>query len=474
MMSNSAQLVEHARELANAGFTVDERLDTLVLRGAFPSNDSQEAWIACAAAIPRPFALLQIYDPGIGGDLGEADDFDPSRKVSINIRKPTYDGCACFVFHDSAASFVRERQIPFRMAIEGLTPAQTFAARGLDVVRWDLSQPVSPATAPKSPIDATRFVRDFVPEREVVTDLSPWILITAPAATSVFFEAWQAVASRRLLAGLVSRAWLEGGHVWLQASGPPIFRVRADQPDLVQARSLLTEAAHWVFLSGIDIEARHVLFAGELARANHQGQNFVATIERALEAAKVAYEAHVQSSSRETLKVLADLRKTVIEETQKVAQRAQDLTATLWRDLAVSAAPFVLKIVSDAGKTPSAAISAAFYFAAAFFIAVSFVLQSKINRAFFDSQQTSRQHWMQTLYSYISQKEREEIAEAPIEKAIENYWTTHRVLAFIYVLLFFSLSLMGGYTLHQGSKASPSATISSKIPDSPGKSAKEP
>lgn len=111
-------------------------------------------------------------------------------------------------------------------------------------------------------------------------------------------------------------------------------------------------------------------------------------------AAKVTYEAHVQSSSRETLKALADLRKNVIDETQKVAQRAQDLTSTLWRDLAVSAAPFVLKIFGDAGKLNSPVISASFYFAAAAFVALSFILQWRINSAYFHSQASSRQQWM--------------------------------------------------------------------------------
>lgn len=468
MTWNSTQLVDQARELAAAGLSIDERIDTLILRGVFPTKDAQRAWIDCAAAVPLPFTSLQIYDPGIGGDLGTKDDFDPERVVSITIGKPIYQGCACFVFHASAADYLVERQVAFRIAIHGLLSTQAFATRALDVEPWDLAKSVNPASAPNVSIDPTLFVRDFVPNREVVTDLSPWILIAQPIAPSAVFNAWEVVAARRLLASLMSRAWLEDGHVWFQASGPPIFRIRADEPTLKRARSELTDAANWVYLSGTDTETRHLLFANELARANRPNQDLPTTLVRALEAAKAAYEAHVQSSSRETLKVLGDLRKTVIDETQKVAQRAQDLTSTLWRDLAVSAAPFVLKILGDSGKTSSPGITASFYFAAAAFIALSISLQSKINQAFFDSQKASRQSWMQTLYSYISQKEREEIAEAPIEQAIENYWQTHRVLVFTYVALCVTLLLMGVYTLHQSATnviASPA--ISTKLPGPP-------
>jgi hypothetical protein len=208
----------------------------------------------------------------------------------------------------------------------------------------------------------------------------------------------------------------------------------------------------------MDIEARHLLFAGELARASRPNQDILTTLDRALEAARAAYEAHVQSSSRETLKTLADLRKTVIDETQKVAQRAQDLTAKLWRDLAVSAAPFVLKTLGDASKPPSLVASTVFYFAAALFIGLSFVLQWRINRSFFASQTLSRQRWMQTLYSYIFAREREEIAKAPIQQAMDNYYETRGALTFVYIGLVVALIAAGLQTLLQRPSPSPNPT----------------
>ncbi|MCP3380007.1 hypothetical protein NLM31_06045 [Bradyrhizobium sp. CCGUVB4N] len=259
------------------------------------------------------------------------------------------------------------------------------------------------------------------------------------------------------------------------AATPPIYRIKADDPALPDARAQLTEAAHWVFLSGTDIEARHLLFSGELARASRPQQDLATTLDQALEAAKAAYEAHVQSSSRETLKALADLRKTVIDETQKVAQRAQDLAATLWRDLAVSAAPFILKIFGDAAKTSDTLVSSLFYFAAAVFIGVSFVLQWRINGAFFQSQASSRRSWMQSLYSYISVREREEIAETPIEEAMKNYRETRGVLFGVYILLIGVLVAAGVHTLHDvtpspSSRATGAAPSQAPVPPPPAKS----
>ncbi|MEY9459710.1 hypothetical protein ABH973_000123 [Bradyrhizobium ottawaense] len=285
------------------------------------------------------------------------------------------------------------------------------------------------------------------------------------------------MAARRLLGGLVSRAWLEDGQVWLQAAAtPPIYRIKADDSALPGARSRLTEAATWVFLSGTDIEARHLLFSGELARASRPQQDLVTTLDQALEAAKAAYEAHVQSSSRETLKALADLRKTVVDETQKVAQRAQDLAATLWRDLAVSAAPFILKILGDAAKTPGPLISSLFYFAAAIFVGLSFALQWRINGAFFESQASSRRSWMQSLYNYISIREREEIAETPIEQAMKNYRETRSVLLVVYAALVIALLAAGVNTLYDAtpSPSGPAAGVAPKPAPVPLPPAKPP
>jgi hypothetical protein len=464
MTTTVPSLAERTREFIEHGADVDERLETLALRGRMPSADAQDEWIGFAASVPAPMVSLQIYDPDIGGDLTPGDSFDPDRRVIITIEKPAIAGVGLFFFQSSLAAYFLRRSLLSRLAIADLQAPQAFSARGLQILPWDL--PGGPPGGPPEPvrIDPTPYVRDFVPEREVVTDLSPWILATGPAAVSPVFQAWQAISARRLLASLVSRAWLEDGHVWLQVSGPPIYKVRADDTSIPAMWEKLGEAADWVFLAGRDVEARHLIYANELARADRPNQGLAATLERTLEAAKVTYEAHVQSSSRETLKALADLRKTVIDETQKVAQRAQDLTSNLWRDLAVSAAPFVLKILGDTTKLAGPVISALFYFAAAGFVALSFILQWRINRAYFRSQTESRQRWMQTLYSYISAREREEIAEAPIQQAMRNYRETRGTLAVVYFSLVVALIYFGCVAAKQPPAASPSATPPAAAP----------
>ncbi len=54
---------------------------------------------------------------------------------------------------------------------------------------------------------------------------------------------------------------------------------------------------------------------------------------------------------------------------------------------------------------------------------------------------------MQSLYSYISVREREEIAETPIEQAMKNYRETRGALLVIYVVLIGALVAFGVHTL---------------------------
>lgn len=446
MTSSSKPLLDLARKFAVRAVAIDERVDSLVLRGTFASADEQAQWIACRETVPAPFRSVQVYDPEIGGDIDASEAFDLARTVQLTIVKPDVEGVAAFVFADNAAKFLETQTASGRVLSAELEPRAAFQTRGLEVAVWDLGATIVSPPQPV-PISPRKLVKDYVPDREIVDDLSPWLMTTRPAVESPEFAGWRTQAARRLLGALVNSAAAEQGVIWFQASGPPLFRIRADDPALTSAWEDLTACAEWVFLAGSDTEVRHLIFAVELARANRSDLTLPGIATHALEAARATYEAHVQSASRETLKALADLRKTVIDETQKVTQRAQDLTGGLWRDVAVSAAPFVIKVLGDAGKTTKPEIAAGFYFAAAIFIAVSFSLQVRINKTFLDNQKKARTKWFQTLYGYISANERRDIAEEPIDKAVASYRETRLFVGLVYLALFIVLMWFGAVTL---------------------------
>ncbi len=452
MTSSSKQLIELARNFAGQGEAVDERVDQLILRGPFATAEEQAAWLALRGTDLTPFKSLQIYDPEIGGDLDGGDAFVGDRKFVLTIVKPKPARTAVFAFSAGVVEYLKKTPPEPQVLCAQLEPRAALEARGLILAPWDCDQPITEPAAPV-PVEPRKFVRDYAPAREVADDLSPWILTKPTVVDSLERQAWTATASRRLLGGLVSSAVVENGVTWLQASGPPIVRIRADDPELAKACKALTEATTWVFLTGQDVEVRHMIFAAELARAYRADQPLTDVVVHAVESAKATYEAHVQSASRDTLKALGDLRKSVIDEAQKVTQRAQDLTSGLWRDVAVSAAPFVLKVLGDATKVANPIVTAGFYFAAAIFIVISFALQTGINESYLTNQRKARTSWFETLYGYISADERKRIADQPIADAEASYQKTKGKVGWIYIALVIILAGFGLYTLITGLSA---------------------
>jgi hypothetical protein len=106
---------------------------------------------------------------------------------------------------------------------------------------------------------------------------------------------------------------VEAGEARYHLSGPPSQTFAVTDADLPVLAPGLLAGVEWVYVSGFDVETRHLLLANEWARA-YRPDALAGLADRALESAKAAYKAYVKSSSRETLKALADLRKAVIEE----------------------------------------------------------------------------------------------------------------------------------------------------------------
>ena len=453
MTSNSTRLAALAADFAQRGGKVDERIDQVVLRGEFSSEGEQAEWIALSGQDVSPFVSVSIRDRW-SNEMSASDPFVAAGEVTIIIVKPNILGTAPFLFEGSAALHLEtERGYGF-VRVASLDARAGFQTRGLEVGTWDFGGDL---TSPPEPvaINPRKFVRDYVPEREIVDDLSPWLITLEPAVESDLFAGWRKQAGRRLLGALVNGASLSAEHVMFHVSGPPVVDFNANRSDLSTAWRELTNCAEWVYIEGHDREVRHVLFVAELARSAQASVKFEDTARRALEGAKASYQAHINSSSRETLKALGDLRKTIIDETQKVSQRAQDMTGNLWRDIAVSASPFVLKVLVDAGKAASAMVSGGFYFAAAFFIVMSYMFQRSINGSFLANQQDAREAWLRTLYSHISESEREAIAGTPVRDAVKSYEKIRDLVGGVYGILALILCAFGISTLGAGRSAAP-------------------
>ena len=95
---------------------------------------------------------------------------------------------------------------------------------------------------------------------------------------------------------------------------------------------------------------------------------------------------------------------------------------------------------------------------------MSFGLQWRINSAFLENQKKARGRWLETIYCYISAVERKDIAEEPIERAVDSYRETRNVVGVIYLALIAILVWFGTATLRDSATAAvPSETSSQSL-----------
>jgi len=311
------------------------------------------------SALRRDWRALRTT-PGAGSEI-----------LSRTASKATVDGELRLLLGRSASVCGDALASCSCVQVADMAVDETFATFGTRVQPWTADPPAP--FAPSEPLaDPREFTKDFTGTGAVPRDVRPWLLRSAPITRGATFQAWQTTALHRLTAAIADQVTWEAGATWYHLSGPPSQTFALSDADLLVLAPGLFAGAGWVYGAGFDVETRHLLLANESARA-YRPDALIGLADRAFDSAKSAYNAYVKSSSRETLKALADLRKAVIEETQKVSQRAQDLANALWKDLAVAAAPFVVKILSDAANISTGAIAGGLAFVAAAFLAFSYI-----------------------------------------------------------------------------------------------------
>ncbi len=149
--------------------------------------------------------------------------------------------------------------------------------------------------------------------------IEPWIIEGDLDRSDVAFLAWRDAAALAIARSLVSEVYQADGKAQVVLAGKPTRRIAFGDLTIEAAGfSMLQQAARWIFVEGPDAELRHTFLVHELARAwegeEDFGSGLVKRLRQALESASLAYRAHVQDGSRETIKSLADMRKTLAEE----------------------------------------------------------------------------------------------------------------------------------------------------------------
>ncbi|TBR30798.1 MAG: hypothetical protein EPO10_01035 [Reyranella sp.] len=402
----------------------------------------RDTWLSLEENRPPFVEGISIVYKDTDIPLSKGTPVDPKHTFFVTIRKKTADGELRFLLVNAllqenagriaTASLIR---------VAEMEAQETFSTLLARFEGWTVDAGAPYASSEPLACSPQKLARTYGNEEVVCADLRPWLLRSAPAVPGEAYAQWKQLASRWVLAALSNEVSVTSGTTTYVFTGPPKRSLEAPTQFDDTLADELQAAAQWVYVQGRDPEARHILFSNELARA-HNEQLLTHVVKRSLESAESGYNAHVKSGSRETLKALADLRKAVFEETQKISQRAQDLAGSLWKDVAIAAAPFVLKMLPDT-KASEPIIMAAFPLAAAAFLTFSFSVQVYVNYRFFKHQDTTREVWKRALAIALSTDEIEQLSERPVRDSLRDYRRVRLAVFFVYLALVWILVWVG-------------------------------
>ncbi|WP_427788489.1 hypothetical protein [Brevundimonas diminuta] len=415
----------------------DERPGHLVLRASLDDPASRAEWLALRKEPPPFIGNVAITEIDDDIELDEHAPPEPGGVYRITIKTATVAGQLRLFLSASLAAWIDQTAEVDVVMIADMGPEETFATRRARFQLWTTEEPE--AFAPSEPAaDPRAFCSDFTGTHQTPSDIRPWLIRSAPARQGESWAIWTEASSRKLMAAISDGVSNSTHGLLYHFSGPPACTLSLTDAEVTALNPELQAAAKWIFLEGRDADTRHMFMAAEWARTHRAGAAGQLG-KGSLASAMAAWSAYAKSGSKETLKALTDLRKAVVDEGQKAAQRAQDMAGAMWKDIAIASVPFLLKILPDVSKLASQRLAGAFALIAAAFLVFSFGIQVYINSRYFRTQATARGVWKRALNTALTPDEVEEFSEVPIQTGIADYERVRLAIGIVYAVLVIAL-----------------------------------
>lgn len=348
----------------------------------------------------------------------------------------TLEGWNVFLHNDALVS------ITSKVNILGLK--HSFETLGYSVVPWDhIPEKIESSESERSPINSQSYVKFYSSEFIPASDIAPWIVCKMPESEDVFFNKWLQISCSILCRTLVNELLADENKSICLTGKPPKKLIFGDSDVLIADYSVLKTVINWIFIEGNEIELKHTFLTSELAREWPENISFCEGLPKKLplayESAKLLYKAHIRSSSKETIKSLSDLRKTLAEDTQKIISQSKDITSSLWKDLALVISLFAVKYALDASKvTISNNLFPYIFFALSIYILISQLTTLFINNNYFKILDDTRIAWREKLYGFLDDTDYENLAVTPLREAYKAY----RIIAAFVIVLTFVISFL--------------------------------
>ncbi|MGW9820258.1 hypothetical protein ACUXK4_002829 [Methylorubrum extorquens] len=457
-------------------FVVNEDAGRLTVAGTL-SREALAAWQAVADA-DAPWLTLDCLD-------GSEDVVAPRKvpdgdRARLTLTYTTRRGAEHLFTPEGWRSLLLDADRACRVRVVRLAflgPADGFRTRGHLVETWTDAPADASLPEPRSEPGPRRVVRSQSPELMAPPRIDPYVAastrIEGPASA-----AWREAAGRMIALSLPNELYRDGGAAMVLLAGQPPRKLKlgnagadpgADAFDAQQA------AAVWVYLEGTDVEVRHTFLSAELSREWTAGEGFRAGLPKrvgpALDSARLLYKAHLRAGSKDTLKALSDLRKTLSDEVQKLLQQSRDLSAAVWRDVVVAIGVLVVRLAVDGAKGGAGGAGfAGLYAVVAAYVGISYGVSLSTNRKFLDVVERSRLAWRTKLYGFLDDADYKALADEPLAEAMAAYrraeGRTTAIVAIVVVAMLVAAAMEAGW-IDPNALRSWLATANARVPVKP-------
>lgn len=279
---------------------------------------------------------------------------------------------------------------------------------------WEKEEEFEPGPVMKNP---RTLVKESSTSRTVASDIRPWILRSGTASLTcasslVWVKACTAVCLRCL------PDEVDASNEELRFKGPPkrsIGFYKASPGDDVDflAFEYLQSTVTWIFELENQAEVRSLYFKAEVVRSGLPLKTdpitFLKSLDSAMEGAKIAYAMSVSELGKDTVKALADLKKSITEDTAKLTDATRQTIGAVAAALAVGVGLLAARI---AAKAPINLIGSIMIIVAVY---IALIIMTGWNLV--RLQRQLREDWHPKIYRFLTDAEYLSMVERPAKTA---------------------------------------------------------
>jgi hypothetical protein len=203
----------------------------------------------------------------------------------------------------------------------------------------------------------------------------------------------------------------------------------------------LQQLMAWVFEVEREAEMRHLLAAAEIVQSGGTETDALACLAKfarsALDGARIAYQLSLADVSKDSLKLLGDLRSAVTEEIGKLTDQTRQLVAAVTGALAVGIGLLAARLTTLAPPLLLIAVMV--------IVAAHIALTIWAGRRFIKLQGALRNDWQPRLYRFLPSADYERMVTGPVQRAegafkISAWWGGLLTAALVAVVIVMSWS----------------------------------